>query len=51
MSTGQNYEVIDAGEGGQIKAWIRGVPVDEGALEQLRNAARLPIVHRYRAER
>ncbi|GAB4147427.1 MAG: RtcB family protein [Planctomycetota bacterium] len=31
-------------EGVPIKAWIRGVPVDQKAIEQLRKAARLPIV-------
>jgi len=45
MSSAQNFEILDAGQGGLIKAWVRGVPVDERALEQLRNAARLPIVH------
>ena len=28
-----------------IKAWIKGVHADENALQQLRNVARLPIVH------
>ncbi|MBK8976185.1 MAG: RtcB family protein [Planctomycetes bacterium] len=28
-----------------IKAWVRGVPLDDGALRQLRNVARLEIVH------
>ena len=39
------YESHVAGDGALIKAWTRGVPVEEGALEQLRRAARLPIVH------
>jgi tRNA-splicing ligase RtcB len=28
-----------------IKAWVQGVPVEEAALAQLRNVARLPVVH------
>jgi tRNA-splicing ligase RtcB len=28
-----------------IKAWIRGVPIEQQALDQLRNVARLGIVH------
>ena len=28
-----------------IKAWVRGVPVEQTALDQLKNVARLPIVH------
>jgi len=35
-------------EGGvPIRAWTRGVPVEEAALEQLRNTARLPIIHHH----
>ena len=30
-----------------IKAWVRGVPVDDGALRQLRNVAQLPFIHRW----
>jgi len=33
-------------EGGtEIRAWVRGVPVEAEALRQLENLARLPIVH------
>jgi tRNA-splicing ligase RtcB len=28
-----------------VKAWTRGVPVDSGAIDQLRRTASLPIVH------
>ncbi|MBL8729581.1 MAG: RtcB family protein [Planctomycetes bacterium] len=34
-----------ATHGVPIKAWIRGVPADPQALQQLRNVAELPIVH------
>ena len=32
-------------DGVPIKAWIDGVPVDDKAIDQLRNVASLPIVH------
>lgn len=38
------YEHIETGHA-PIKAWIRGVLVDDKALQQLRNVAGLPIVH------
>lgn len=30
-----------------IKAWVKGVPFDEGAEKQLRNAAQLPFIYRW----
>src|SRR5688572_16095870 len=39
------YDVIDSDGGVPIKAWIRGVPLEEAAAAQLRNVARLPVVH------
>jgi tRNA-splicing ligase RtcB len=36
------------GEGrAPIKAWVRGVPLDEGARKQLENTARLPFVFKW----
>lgn len=32
-------------EGAPIRAWTRGVPVDEKAVRQLQDTARLPILH------
>jgi tRNA-splicing ligase RtcB len=46
MSTSQ-CEVIEVPGGVPVKAWTRGVPFEEEAREQLRNAARLPFVHRW----
>ena len=40
----RNYEVIPPAGGVPIKAWVRGVPMEEEAVQQLRNVARLPIV-------
>ncbi len=44
--TNQAYEVI---EGGRIpiKAWVKGVPVEEEAKKQLRNVAMLPFIHKH----
>jgi len=42
-----NYNVINAGDGAFIKAWTKGVPVEEDAKEQLRRVARMPFVHRW----
>lgn len=39
-----SYEEIDSAGGVPIKAWTRGVPVEDGAKAQLRRTAALPIV-------
>jgi len=38
------YEVIES-HGAPIKAWTRGVPVEDAAKNQLRNVAGLPFIH------
>ena len=40
------FEVIES-EGRPIKAWTRGVQVEDAALKQLRNVASLPFIHRH----
>ena len=40
------YELIPT-EGVPIKAWVKGVPFDEKAAQQLRNTARLPFVFKW----
>ena len=40
------FEVIES-ENGLIKAWTRGVPIEDSALAQLRNVASLPFIHRH----
>lgn len=40
------FNVIDSA-GTIIKAWTNGVPVEETAVEQLRNVASLPFIHRW----
>lgn len=38
------YEIIES-QGKPIKAWTRGVPVEEAAKQQLRNIAQMPFIH------
>ena len=42
------FETIES-EGKPIKAWTRGVPIEELALQQLRNVAVLPFIHKHLA--
>ena len=37
------FDVIDAGNGKIVKAWKRGVPFEEGAIEQLKKTAQMPV--------
>ncbi len=46
MST---FEVFETAAGGRIKAWVKGVPVEDAAREQLENVAGLPFVHAHLA--
>src|SRR6478735_3905294 len=39
------YELIDTDGGVPIKAWTRGVGVEDSARKQLQNVAQLPIVY------
>ena len=38
------YDVIESA-GAPIKAWTRGVPIEQAALGQLKNVAALPFIH------
>ncbi len=42
----RNYEVIETA-GAPIKAWIRDVPVEDQARQQLINVAKLPFIYRH----
>lgn len=42
------FEIIES-EGHPIKAWTRGVQVEESAKKQLRNLAGLPFIHKHLA--
>ncbi len=43
----RTYDVIANEQGAPIKAWTRGVPVEDGAVEQLKRLAAMPFVHRW----
>lgn len=47
MAAEKSYDIIDAGEGFPIKAWIRGVPLEDEAARQLHNVAQLPFIHKW----
>ncbi|HEX6242878.1 MAG TPA: RtcB family protein [Polyangiales bacterium] len=41
------YEVMADEQGGLVKMWTRGVPVEDAARQQLRNVAGLPFIHKW----
>lgn len=43
----RSYELLETRGGVPVKAWVRGVPVEEAALQQAKNIARLPFIHRW----
>lgn len=45
--TEHNYNVIMPERGLPIKAWTKGVLMDEAAERQLKNVASLPFVHKW----
>jgi tRNA-splicing ligase RtcB len=47
MDTRHAYDRIDTPDGVPIKAWTRGVPLEDVARTQLGNVARLPFVYRW----
>ncbi len=47
MRVEQSYELIESDGAVPIKAWTRGVPIEDEAARQLRNVARLPFIHKW----
>src|SRR6201981_560560 len=45
--TDKTYNVIQPEAGVPIKAWTKGVPVEEAAQKQLLNVAQLPFVFKW----
>ena len=45
--TDRGYEVIADKGGAPIKMWTEGVPVDDGAKDQLRKTAQMPFVYKW----
>jgi tRNA-splicing ligase RtcB len=43
----KNYDLIRPDEGVPIKAWTKGVAMEEPARQQLLNAAQLPIIYKW----
>ena len=41
------YELLETEGGAPIKAWVKGVPFDPKAAQQLRNTARLPFIFKW----
>jgi tRNA-splicing ligase RtcB len=41
-----SYDVMNSGDG-LVKMWTRGVPVEDGARQQLRNVASMPFIHKW----
>jgi tRNA-splicing ligase RtcB len=41
-----NFDYIETG-GAPIKAWTRGVPIEDAARKQIQNVARLPFIHKH----
>jgi tRNA-splicing ligase RtcB len=42
-----DYQLLETPGGVPVKAWIRGVALEDEARKQLENVARLPFVHRW----
>jgi len=43
----RDYELLETAGGVPVKAWIRGVAMEDEARKQLENVAKLPFVHRW----
>jgi tRNA-splicing ligase RtcB len=42
-----NYNILDAGNGTFVKAWTKGVQLEDAARKQLLNAAQLPFIFKW----
>jgi len=47
MDTNTQYQVMNEDGGVPVKHWTRGVPVEDAALRQLSNVAKLPFIHKW----
>jgi tRNA-splicing ligase RtcB len=45
--TEQSYNLIQPEQGVPIKAWTKGVPLEDAARQQLLNVARLPFIYKW----
>ncbi len=42
-----NHDLISVPDAAPIKAWVRGIPLEDAARKQLLNTARMPFIHRH----
>jgi len=47
MREGENYLEIPSSKGAPIKAWVKGVPLEDQARQQLLNVAQLPFIFKW----
>ncbi len=47
MTTETNYKLLEHPGAAPIKAWTKGVPIEDQARAQLANVARLPFIHKW----
>jgi tRNA-splicing ligase RtcB len=47
MTNEKNYVEVESGGGAPIRAWVKEVPFEPEAEQQLRNAAQLPFIFRW----
>ena len=45
--TDATYNVMMPGKGVPIKAWTKGVPLEDAARQQLLNVAQLPFIYKW----
>jgi tRNA-splicing ligase RtcB len=45
--TTASFNYVNDHHGAPIKMWTRGVPVEDAAMQQLRNVASLPFIHKH----
>src|SRR5215210_9444206 len=43
----RNYELLRTESGTPVKAWVKGVQLEDAARQQLLNAAQLPFIHKW----
>ncbi len=43
----RNYEVLNPDKGVHIKAWVKGVQVEDAAAQQLKNVAAMPFIYKW----
>ena len=42
-----SYVVYKANNGGLVKSWTVGVPIDSNTIDQARNLASMPFIHKH----